>query len=75
MTHSAIAFGTSTPPLASSGKDRQDHGDASFVQSLVRLGLVDGYQPLVHPVVLGAGLVYSAIHLNRTLIAESPRQR
>jgi hypothetical protein len=25
MTHSAIAFGTSTPPLAFSGKDRQDH--------------------------------------------------
>jgi len=24
MTHSAIAFGTSTPPLAFSGKDRQD---------------------------------------------------
>lgn len=38
------------------GKDLLAHGGASFAQSLVRLGLVDEYRLLVHPVVLGSGL-------------------
>jgi dihydrofolate reductase len=32
------------------------HGGARFVQSLSRLGLIDRYQLMVHPVVLGEGL-------------------
>jgi dihydrofolate reductase len=38
------------------GKDIYAHGGASFARSLVRLGLVDEYRLLVHPVVLGRGL-------------------
>jgi dihydrofolate reductase len=38
------------------GKDILAHGGAGFAQSLVRLGLVDEYQLLVHPVALGRGL-------------------
>jgi dihydrofolate reductase len=38
------------------GKDLLAHGGASFAQSLVKLGLIDEYRLLVHPVVLGAGL-------------------
>jgi dihydrofolate reductase len=38
------------------GKDLLAHGGAAFAQSLVRLGLVDEYRLLVHPVVLGRGL-------------------
>jgi dihydrofolate reductase len=38
------------------GKDLIAHGGAAFAQSLVRLGLVDEYQLLVHPVALGRGL-------------------
>ncbi len=38
------------------GNDIMAHGGASFARSLVRLGLVDEYQLLVHPVVLGRGL-------------------
>jgi dihydrofolate reductase len=41
---------------AESGKDLFAHGGASFAQSLVRLGLVDEYQLLVHPTVLGSGM-------------------
>lgn len=41
---------------AEPGKDLLAHGGASFAQSLVRLGLVDEYRLLLHPVVLGAGL-------------------
>lgn len=32
------------------------HGGASFARSLVRMGLVDEFQLLVHPVVLGKGM-------------------
>ena len=39
-----------------SGKDILAHGGASFAQSLAKSGLVDEYQLLVHPVILGAGL-------------------
>jgi dihydrofolate reductase len=38
------------------GKDIVAHGGASFARSLVKLGLVDEYRLLVHPVVLGDGL-------------------
>jgi len=32
------------------------HGGASFAQSLIKLGLVDEYRLLIHPVILGKGL-------------------
>jgi dihydrofolate reductase len=38
------------------GRDILAHGGATFAQSLVRLGLVDEYRLLVHPVALGRGL-------------------
>jgi dihydrofolate reductase len=38
------------------GNDLMAHGGASFARSLVRLGLVDEYQLLVHPVALGRGM-------------------
>jgi dihydrofolate reductase len=41
---------------AEPGKDILAHGGARFAQSLTRLGLVDEYWLLVHPVALGAGL-------------------
>jgi len=44
------------------GKDILAHGGATFAQSLVRTGLIDEYQLLVHPVALGAGLpLFSAL--------------
>jgi dihydrofolate reductase len=41
---------------AKEGKDLLVHGGVSFAQSLVKLGLIDEYRLLIHPVVLGAGL-------------------
>lgn len=38
------------------GKDIMAHGGAGFARNLVRLGLVDEYQLLVHPVARGQGL-------------------
>lgn len=38
------------------GRDLLAHGGAGFARSLVRLGLVDEYRLMVHPVVLGEGL-------------------
>jgi dihydrofolate reductase len=38
------------------GKDILAHGGAGFAQSLIKLGLVDEYQLLTHPVALGTGL-------------------
>lgn len=38
------------------GKPILAHGGAGFARSLIATGLVDEYQLLVHPVVLGAGL-------------------
>lgn len=38
------------------GKDIMAHGGATFARSLVRLGLVDEFQLLVHPVARGQGL-------------------
>jgi len=37
------------------GKDMLIYGSASVVQQLTNLGLIDEYQVLVHPVVLGGG--------------------
>jgi dihydrofolate reductase len=39
-----------------SGKDILAHGGAGFAQALVRLGLIDEYRLIVHPVALGRGL-------------------
>ncbi len=38
------------------GKDMLIYGSASIVQQLTNLGLIDEYQILVHPVVVGAGV-------------------
>jgi dihydrofolate reductase len=38
------------------GKDLLAHGGARFARSLVASGLVDEYQLVIHPVVLGRGL-------------------
>jgi dihydrofolate reductase len=38
-----------------SGKDILIYGSASIIQQLTNLGLIDEYQLLVHPVVLGSG--------------------
>ena len=37
------------------GKDMVIYGSASIVQTLTNLGLIDEYQLLVHPVILGGG--------------------
>jgi dihydrofolate reductase len=54
-----IARGDLTTEIASlkaeDGKHVLVHGGASFAQSLIRLGLIDEYQLVVHPVVLGSG--------------------
>ena len=38
-----------------SGKDMVIYGSASIVQAFTNLGLIDEYQLLVHPIVLGSG--------------------
>jgi dihydrofolate reductase len=38
------------------GKEIMAHGGAGFARSLVRLGLIDEYRLLIHPVALGSGL-------------------
>jgi len=38
------------------GKDIFAHGGAGFARSLIRLGLVDEFRLLVHPVAIGSGL-------------------
>jgi len=44
------------------GKDILAHGGGRFAQSLVKLGLIDEYQLLVHPAALGCGLpLFSAL--------------
>jgi dihydrofolate reductase len=37
------------------GRDMLIHGSASIVRTLTNLGLIDQYQLLVYPVVLGSG--------------------
>ena len=44
------------------------HGGSRFTQSLVRLGLIDEYRLLVHPVTLGSGLPLFAAQRNLKLI-------
>jgi len=39
-----------------SGKDILVHGGAAFVHSLSKLGLIDEYRLIVHPIALGGGL-------------------
>jgi len=38
------------------GKDILAHGGACFARSLVKLGLIDEYRLLIHPVAIGSGL-------------------
>lgn len=47
------------------GKDLVAHGGTSFAQSLVKLGLVDEYRLMIHPVVLGRGLPLFSVLLER----------
>jgi dihydrofolate reductase len=50
------------------GKDILIYGSASIVQQLTSLGLIDEYQLLVHPVVLGAGkALFKDIQAKRSL--------
>jgi dihydrofolate reductase len=41
---------------AEPGGDIMAHGGAAFVQALSRLGLIDAYHLIIHPVALGNGL-------------------
>ncbi len=53
---------------AQPGADLLAHGGAAFARSLVREGLVDEYQLLVHPMALGAGLaLFSGLAAPRAL--------
>ena len=50
------------------GKPIVAHGGAAFAQSLVKLGVVDEYRLLVHPVALGRGLpLFSTLDAPRAL--------
>jgi dihydrofolate reductase len=57
---SRIARGDLTEEIAAlkseSGGDIFAHGGATFVQALSRLGLIDEYRLIIHPVALGSGL-------------------
>lgn len=44
------------PPKRQPGKDILAHGGAGFAQSLAKLGLIDEYRLIIHPIVLGNGL-------------------
>lgn len=57
------------------GKDLFAHGGAGFAQSLIKLGLVDEFRLLVHPVALGAGLsIFAALPrpLDLQLVSSTP---
>jgi dihydrofolate reductase len=58
--NSRIARGDLTEEIAAlkrePGGDIMAHGGASFVQALSRLGLIDEYRLVIHPVALGKGL-------------------
>src|SRR5215469_2629562 len=60
MATSRIARGDLTEEIAAlkseSGGDIMAHGGAAFVQALSRLGLIDTYHLIIHPVALGNGL-------------------
>ena len=57
---SRIARGDLTEEIAAlksePGGDIIAHGGAAFVQALSRLGLIDEYRLIIHPVALGNGL-------------------
>jgi len=59
-THSRVSNGDVEEELArlkqEPGKAILAHGGAKFAQSLSRLGLIDEYRLIVHPVVLAGGL-------------------
>ena len=53
---------------AQGGKRIIAHGGAGFARSLIAAGLVDEYALLVHPVVLGRGLlIFSEVTVPRPL--------
>lgn len=57
------------------GKDILAHGGARFAQSLAKLGVIDEYRLMVHPVALGRGLpLFSALSrpLDLRLISSTP---
>jgi dihydrofolate reductase len=59
------------------GRDLVAHGGASFAQSLAKIGLVDEYRFLVHPVVLGRGLTLFSVVSDRmplTLLSSTIRK-
>jgi len=50
------------------GRDIVIYGSASIVQALTNLGLIDEYQILVHPVILGGGkALFQGLHEQRNL--------
>ena len=58
--NSQIANGDTTAEITrlkqEPGKDILAHGGAKFAQALSKLGLIDEYRLIIHPVVLSAGL-------------------
>jgi dihydrofolate reductase len=55
------------------GKDILIYGSASIVQQLTSLGLIDEYQVLVHPVVLGGGKsLFGDAKANLELVSAKP---
>ena len=59
------------------GKDMVIYGSASIVQTFTNLGLIDEYQLLVHPVVLGSGKplfagIAKPVHLRLSQIKSFP---
>jgi dihydrofolate reductase len=59
---------------AEDGKDILIYGSANAVKQLTQLGLIDEYQLLVHPVVLGGGKSpFAGIEGSRTLKLESAK--
>jgi dihydrofolate reductase len=54
------------------GKDILAHGGAGFAQSLSRLGLVDEYRLIQHPVALGSGLPLFAEPVDLRKVSTTP---
>ena len=54
------------------GKDILVHGGAEFVQALSRLGLIDEYRVIVHPVALGNGSPLFGGPIDLTLVDSKP---
>ena len=51
------------------GKDILVHGGAAFAQSLAKLGLIDTYHLIVHPVILSGGLALFKEAMNLELLS------